>query len=54
LCQQFDCLFDKLTVYEHLKLVCDLKDVPMEQVEEIITETLDVVMLTDSKDKQAD
>lgn len=28
LCQQFDVLFDLLTVREHLNLVCELKNVP--------------------------
>lgn len=28
LCQQFDVLFDKLTVKEHLQLVCELKNIP--------------------------
>ena len=28
LCQQFDVLFDFLTVEEHLKMVCDLKCIP--------------------------
>ena len=28
LCQQFDVLFDDLTVIEHLELVCDIKDIP--------------------------
>jgi len=27
LCQQFDVLFDDLTVKEHLKLVCELKNI---------------------------
>jgi len=29
LCQQFDVLFELLTVQEHLKLVCELKDMPL-------------------------
>ena len=28
LCQQFDVVFDVLTVREHLELTCDLKNVP--------------------------
>ena len=28
LCQQFDVLFDDLSVQEHLKLVCDVKCLP--------------------------
>lgn len=30
LCQQFDVLFDLLTVTEHLVLVCELKNIPPE------------------------
>ena len=32
LCQQFDVLFDDLTVLEHLELVCDIKDIPEDQM----------------------
>ena len=28
LCQQFDVLYDVLTVREHLEIVCELKNVP--------------------------
>ena len=28
LCQQFDVLFDELTVMEHFELVCEVKDIP--------------------------
>ena len=28
LCQQFDVLFDELTVREHLEMVCELKGIP--------------------------
>ena len=47
LCQQFDVLFDKLTVKEHLELVCELKNIPRVQIAELITETLSTVMLTE-------
>lgn len=47
LCQQFDVLFDKLTVKEHLQLVCELKNIPRVQIAELITETLSTVMLTE-------
>ena len=30
LCQQFDVLFEVLTVREHLQLACDLRNVPHE------------------------
>lgn len=33
LCQQFDVLFDPLTCKEHLELVCELKDIPREDVQ---------------------
>lgn len=32
LCQQFDVLFDNLTCTEHLKLVCELKDIPANDI----------------------
>ncbi len=32
LCQQFDVLFDQLTCKEHLELVCELKDLPANEV----------------------
>jgi ATP-binding cassette subfamily A (ABC1) protein 3 len=46
LCQQFDVLFDELTPRQHLKLACDIKDVPAETVEAQIDRILDQVMLT--------
>lgn len=46
LCQQFDVLFDELTPRQHLKLTCDIKDVPAETVEAQIDRILDQVMLT--------
>jgi ATP-binding cassette subfamily A (ABC1) protein 3 len=33
LCQQFDVLFDNLTVKEHLKFVCEIKDIPLMDIE---------------------
>jgi len=45
LCQQFDVLFPQLTVTEHLKLACELKCIPREDVENEIEETLRLVML---------
>jgi ATP-binding cassette subfamily A (ABC1) protein 3 len=52
LCQQFDVLFDILTVKEHLELVCELKNMPLEGLEQVIKHTMDVVMLTEFKDKR--
>jgi ATP-binding cassette, subfamily A (ABC1), member 3 len=40
LCQQFDVLFDILTVHEHLVLVCELKDIEESEMEGLIAETL--------------
>mmetsp|Transcript_17873 Transcript_17873/g.30363 ORF Transcript_17873/g.30363 Transcript_17873/m.30363 type:complete len:526 (+) Transcript_17873:60-1637(+) len=51
LCQQFDVLYDNLTVREHLNLICDLKNMPSSQVESTIDETLRVVMLTEHQYK---
>ena len=33
LCQQFDVLYDVLTVREHLEIVCELKNVPRSEVQ---------------------
>lgn len=52
LCQQFDILFDQLTVKEHLQLVCDLKCVEKSVVQAEITSTLRLVMLEIHQDKQ--
>jgi ATP-binding cassette subfamily A (ABC1) protein 3 len=51
LCQQFDVLYDDVTVKEHLKLVCELKNFPRDQVENTIRDTLEVVMLTEHQNK---
>jgi len=47
LCQQFDVLFDSLSIHEHLKMVCDIKCLPKDQIEAEIDETLKVIMLTE-------
>lgn len=39
-----------MTVTEHLKLLCELKDIPLNQVEDTIQETLLIVMLSEYKD----
>lgn len=52
LCQQFDVLFDKLTVIQHLQLVCDLKNILPAEVPGLIQETLSVVMLTEHQEKK--
>ena len=53
LCQQFDVLFDDLTVLEHFELVCDIKDIPEDQMQQEIQSTLELVMLLKHADKQA-
>jgi hypothetical protein len=40
LCQQFDVLFDQLTIRQHLELICAIKCMPEDQVESAITEAL--------------
>ena len=54
LCQQFDVLFELLTVTEHLSLVCELKNIHPENIDSLIKETLSTVMLTEHKDKRVD
>jgi ATP-binding cassette subfamily A (ABC1) protein 3 len=53
LCQQFDVLYEVLTVREHLQLVCELKNVPHHEVQNEITNTLSIVMLGEHEHKQA-
>lgn len=53
LCQQFDVLFDELSVEDHLYLVCDLKDIPYDVVESEIYTVLEEVMLTEHRKKRA-
>jgi len=36
LCQQFDVLFEILTVKEHLELVCELKNIPVAEKAQLI------------------
>ena len=53
LCQQFDVVFDVLTVREHLELTCDLKNVPQQEVQTEIEKTLNIVMLSEHESKEA-
>jgi ABC-type multidrug transport system ATPase subunit len=53
LCQQFDVLFDLLTVREHLTLVCEIKNVPAAEVARTVNESMEIVMLTEFADKIA-
>ena len=52
LCQQFDVLFETLTVKEHLKFICELKNMPSDEFDAAISDTMNVVMLTEFQDKQ--
>jgi len=51
LCQQFDVLFESLTVQEHLEFVCEIKNMPLSQKEGAVENTLQKVMLTEHKEK---
>ena len=54
ICPQFDVLFDELTVEEHLKFFCRLKNVTdPEVVEEEITNMIELLALTDKRKAQA-
>lgn len=52
LCQQFDVLFEDLTVCEHLDFACEMKNIPDQKKLEYINHTLTVVMLHEHKDKK--
>ena len=45
-------LFDFLTVKEHLQLICDIKNIPHNQIDQTINETIDIVMLKEFTDKR--
>ena len=45
---------DKLTVREHLILTCELKNMPKDQIEITIADTLNVVMLTEHQSKKVE
>ena len=47
-------LFDLLTVHEHLVLACELKNMPKQEVETSIKDTLEIVMLTEFTDKKVE
>jgi ATP-binding cassette subfamily A (ABC1) protein 3 len=51
LCQQFDVLFDLLTVQEHLIFVCQIKNVPLSDIPRLVKNSIHTVMLTEHKDK---
>lgn len=54
ICPQFDVLFDELTVEEHLKFFCRLKNVTdSDVVEEEITNMLELLALEDKRKAQA-
>lgn len=52
LCQQFDILYDFLTVYEHLYMVCELKNMNKSSMQSAIDETIQLVMLIEHQHKQ--
>ena len=52
LCQQFDVLFDQLTIRQHQQLVCMIKCMPENQIDQAVSETLGQVMLTEHADKK--
>ena len=43
LCQQFDILFENLTVKEHLDFVCKLKNVPQKDIQGMVDFVLEKV-----------
>jgi len=47
LCQQFDVLYEKLTVREHLEMVCELKDVAKAEIRQEVDDILALVMLNE-------
>ena len=51
LCQQFDILYENLTVKEHLELVCELKNIDPANVEQTVKEAMQVVLLTEHSHK---
>ena len=52
LCQQFDVLFDMLTIRQHLVFACEIKNMPLEIIDRAVTETLREVMLTEHAEKR--
>jgi ABC-type multidrug transport system ATPase subunit len=52
LCQQFDVLYDDLTVEEHFNLVSSIKDIKDHRVVRDIDEVLELVMLQQHRDKK--
>ena len=54
ICPQFDVLFDELTVEEHLRFFCQLKDVTdPDIVEQEITDMIAMLALEDKRDSQS-
>lgn len=51
LCQQFDILYENLTVQEHLELVCELKNINPANVQQTVKEAMQVVLLTEHSHK---
>jgi ATP-binding cassette, subfamily A (ABC1), member 3 len=52
LCQQHDVLYERLTVKEHLNMVCHIKSVPYDKIEKEIEEILNLTLMTRHQDKE--
>jgi ABC-type multidrug transport system ATPase subunit len=50
-CPQEDIHFEDLTVEEHLEMICEIKNIPFEEVQEAIDLALDKLMLQDDRKK---
>jgi ATP-binding cassette, subfamily A (ABC1), member 3 len=53
ICPQFDILFDELTVEEHLRFYCKLKNYSPELVEEEVTKMVEMLALEDKRKAQS-
>ena len=51
ICPQFDVLFDELTVEEHLKFFCQLKEFDKTKLKEEISDTIEILGLKDKRNK---
>ncbi|CDW86996.1 abc transporter family protein [Stylonychia lemnae] len=51
LCQQNDFLYQDLTPKEHINLVCEMRNIDKDQIDDIISQTLETVMLENEQDK---
>ncbi len=53
-CQQTNCLIPKLSVWEHLKLVCDIKGIQANKVEDEIEDAMQKMMISLYFDQRAE